>query len=107
MLDQLRPGDTVTVWKRDRLACSTRNLLEIVGAAGARFQSISEPWADTTTHADGMIMTVFVGIAEFERDLIRESTGRGRVEAQKRGVGFGRSRQTQPRAIPAHPASTP
>ncbi len=88
MLDQLREGDTVIVWKLDRLARSTRNLLEIVetiDAAGARFQSISEPWADTTTHAGKMIMTVFAGIAgiaEFERDLIRERTGPGRAEAQ-------------------------
>jgi DNA invertase Pin-like site-specific DNA recombinase len=48
------------------LARSTRNLLEIVetiGATGARFQSLSEPWANTTTHAGKMIMTVFAGIA--------------------------------------------
>jgi DNA invertase Pin-like site-specific DNA recombinase len=66
MLDQLREGDIVIVWKLDRLARSTRNLLEIVetiGAAGARFQSLSEPWANTTTHAGKMIMTVFAGIA--------------------------------------------
>jgi DNA invertase Pin-like site-specific DNA recombinase len=93
MLDQLRAGDIVTVWKLDRLAWSTRNLLEIVemiGSAGARFQSISEPWADTTTHAGKMIMTIFAGIAEFERDLIRERTGAGRADAQKRGARFGR-----------------
>jgi DNA invertase Pin-like site-specific DNA recombinase len=93
MLDQLRDGDVVTVWKLDRLARSTRNLLEIVEAirqAGARFQSISEPWADTTTHAGKMIMTIFAGIAEFERDLIRERTGAGRADARKRGVRFGR-----------------
>jgi DNA invertase Pin-like site-specific DNA recombinase len=93
LLDQLREGDVVTVWKLDRLARSTRNLLEIVeliGNAGARFQSISEPWADTTTHAGKMIMTIFAGIAEFERDLIRERTGAGRDDAKKRGVRFGR-----------------
>ena len=48
MLDQLRPGDTVIVWKLDRLARSTRDLLETmetIGEAGARFQSLSEPWA--------------------------------------------------------------
>jgi len=93
MLDQLRQGDVVTVWKLDRLARSTRNLLEIVetiGNSGARFQSISEPWADTTTHAGKMIMTIFAGIAEFERDLIRERTGAGRADAKKRGVRFGR-----------------
>jgi len=92
-LDQLRQGDVVTVWKLDRLARSTRNLLEIVetiGNSGARFQSISEPWADTTTHAGKMIMTIFAGIAEFERDLIRERTGAGRADAKKRGVRFGR-----------------
>jgi len=93
MLDQLRQGDVVTVWKLDRLARSTHNLLEIVetiGNSGARFQSISEPWADTTTHAGKMIMTIFTGIAEFERDLIRERTGAGRADAKKRGVRFGR-----------------
>jgi DNA invertase Pin-like site-specific DNA recombinase len=96
MLDQLREGDVIIVWKLDRLARSTRNLLEIVetiSSAGARFQSISEPWADTTTHAGKMIMTIFAGIAEFERDLIRERTGAGRADAQKRGVRFGRPKK--------------
>lgn len=96
MLDQLRKGDVVTVWKLDRLARSTRNLLEIVetiGNSGARFQSISEPWADTTTHAGKMIMTIFAGIAEFERDLIRERTGAGRADAKRRGVRFGRPKK--------------
>jgi DNA invertase Pin-like site-specific DNA recombinase len=96
MLDQLRKGDVVTVWKLDRQARSTRNLLEIVemiNNAGARFQSISEPWADTTTNAGKMIMTIFARIAEFERDLIRERTGAGRADAQKRGVRFGRPKK--------------
>jgi DNA invertase Pin-like site-specific DNA recombinase len=96
MVDQLRPGDVVIVWKLDRLARSTRNLLEIVESinnASARFQSISEPWADTTTHAGKMIMTIFAGIAEFERDLIRERTGAGRADAHKRGVRFGRPKK--------------
>ena len=60
---------------------------------GAEFQSISEPWANTTTHAGKMIMTVFAGIAEFERDLIRERTGAGRDAAKERGVRFGRPRK--------------
>ena len=96
MLDQLREGDIVAVWKLDRLARFTRNPLEMVeaiGAAGARFQSLSEPWANTTTHAGKMIMTVFAGIAEFERDLIRERTGAGRADAKKRGVRFGRPKK--------------
>ena len=55
----------------------------------------SEPWADTTTHAGKMIMTIFAGIAEFERDLIRERTGAGRVDAQERGVRFGEANQDE------------
>jgi len=64
MLDQLRNGDTVIVWKVDRLARSTRDLLETmetIREAGARFQSLSEPWANTTSHAGKLIMTVFAG----------------------------------------------
>jgi DNA invertase Pin-like site-specific DNA recombinase len=96
MLDQFREGDTIVVWKLDRLARSTRELLETmetIGEAGARFQSLSEPWADTTTHAGKMIMTVFAGIAEFERELIRERTAAGRDAARSRGVQFGRPRK--------------
>src|ERR1019366_4858206 len=86
-------------WKLDRLARSTRDLLETIETireAGAKFRSISEPWADTTTHAGKMIMTIFSGIAEFERDLIRERTGAGREAAKKRGVQFGRPRKLNP-----------
>ena len=96
MLDQLRAGDTIVVWKLDRLARSTRHLLETMEAirtASAKFQSLSEPWADTTTHAGKMIMTILAGIAEFERDPIRERTSAGREAAQKRGVRFGRPRK--------------
>ena len=93
MLDQIRKGDTVVVWKLDRLARSTKGLLEtteLFADAGVKFKSISEPWADTTTPGGKMIMTVFAGIAEFERDLIRERTGAGRAAALSRGVKFGR-----------------
>jgi DNA invertase Pin-like site-specific DNA recombinase len=88
MLDQIRESDTIVVWKLDRLAHSTRDLLETmetIREADARFQSISEPWADTTTLAGKMIMTVFAGIAEFERDLIRDRTAAGRKAAKSRG----------------------
>jgi DNA invertase Pin-like site-specific DNA recombinase len=93
MLDQIRENDIIVVWKLDRLARSTRDLLETmetIREAGGKFQSLSEPWADTTTHAGKLIMTIFAGIAEFERDLIRERTGAGRLAAKKRGVRFGR-----------------
>jgi DNA invertase Pin-like site-specific DNA recombinase len=89
-------GDIIVVWKLDRLARSTRDLLETmetIREADGRFQSISERWADTTSHSGKMIMTIFAGIAEFERDLIRERTGAGREAAKKRGVRFGRPRK--------------
>jgi DNA invertase Pin-like site-specific DNA recombinase len=77
MLDQIRPGETMR-------------------EAGAKFQSLSEPWANTTTYAGKMIMTVFAGIAEFERDLIRERTGAGQEAAKQRGVRSGRPRKLNP-----------
>jgi DNA invertase Pin-like site-specific DNA recombinase len=67
MLDQIRANDVIVVWKLDRLARSTRDLLEtmeIIRQAGGKFQSLSEPWADTTTHAGKLIMTIFAGIAD-------------------------------------------
>ena len=93
LLSQIRKDDTLVVCKLDRLARSTNHLLEVVEILRnkkAFFQSLGEPWADTTSHAGKMIMTVFAGIAEFERDLIRERTSLGRSEAKKRGVQFGR-----------------
>jgi len=102
MLDQLRNGDTVIVWKLDRLARSTRDLLETmetIREAGARFQSLSEPWANTTSHAGKLIMTVFAGIAEFERGLIRERTSAGREAARRLGIHLGRPRTLNPEQI--------
>ena len=96
MLDQIRQGDVIIVWKLDSLARSTRDLLntmETINETGGKFKSISEPWANTTTHAGKLIMTVFAGIAEFERDLIRERTGVGREAAKQRGARFGRPRK--------------
>ena len=93
LLRSLESGDVVVVWRLDRLARSTKMLLEILDQimdAGAKFTSLSEPWADTTTPAGKMIMTVFAGLAEFERDLIRERTGIGRKAAIESGVRFGR-----------------
>ncbi len=93
MLNTIGPQDIVIVWRLDRLARSTKMLLEITDTimnVGAKFSSISEPWADTTSPAGKMIMTIFAGMAEFERDLIRARTGSGRKAAQERGVKFGR-----------------
>jgi DNA invertase Pin-like site-specific DNA recombinase len=93
LLDHLRVGDVVVVSRLDRLARSTRDLLEIaeqLKAAEAGLRSLHEPWADTTSAAGRMVLTVFAGIAEFERELIHERTRTGRVAAQARGVRFGR-----------------
>lgn len=93
MVDQLRDGDTVVVTRLDRLARSTRDLLDIAERlkdAGAGLQSLAEPWADTTSPAGRMVLTVFAGIAEFERDLIHQRTSSGRTAARARGVRFGR-----------------
>jgi DNA invertase Pin-like site-specific DNA recombinase len=93
LLDHLRDGDVVVVHRLDRLARSTRDLLDIaeqLKEAGAGLRSLSEPWADTTSPAGRMVLTVFAGIAEFERALIHERTGAGRATARARGVRFGR-----------------
>jgi DNA invertase Pin-like site-specific DNA recombinase len=93
MLDQLRAGDVVVVSRLDRLARSTRDLLEIaeqLKEAEAGLRSLHEPWADTTSPGGRMVLTVFAGIAEFERELIQERTRAGRTAARARGVRFGR-----------------
>jgi DNA invertase Pin-like site-specific DNA recombinase len=93
LLDHLRGGDVVVVHRLDRLARSTRDLLdiaELIREADAGLRALSEPWADTTSPAGRMILTVFAGIAEFERALIHQRTGAGRAEARTRGVRFGR-----------------
>lgn len=93
MFDHLRSGDVVTITRLDRLARSTRDLLDIaerVEAAKADLRSLAEPWADTTSPAGRMVLTVFAGIAEFERSLIHERTSSGRAAARAKGVRFGR-----------------
>ncbi len=93
MLDHLRAGDVVTVTRLDRLARNTRDLLDIaehLNAKGAGLRSLAEPWADTTSPAGHMVLTVFAGIADFERALIASRTSAGRTAAMARGVRFGR-----------------
>lgn len=93
MLDQLRDKDVVVVTRLDRLARSTKDLLEIaekLNEVEAGLRSLAEPWADTTSPAGRMVLTVFAGIAEFERALIHHRTSSGRIAAKARGVRFGR-----------------
>lgn len=102
MLDHLRAGDVVTVTRLDRLARSTRDLLDIaerIQVIGAGLRSLAEPWADTTTPAGRMVLTVFAGIAEFERSLIIDRTRNGRKAAKARGVKFGPRPTLSPQQI--------
>jgi DNA invertase Pin-like site-specific DNA recombinase len=92
-LKTIAAGDTLLVTRLDRLARSTRDLLNIIDAiakAGAGFRSIADAWADTTTPHGRLMLTVLGGLAEFERELIRARTGDGRKRARARGVHMGR-----------------
>ena len=93
LLAQLDAGDVVTVTRLDRLARSTRDLLNTLGTIADRkagFRSLGDTWADTTTSHGRLMLTVLGGLAEFERDLIRSRTGEGRARAKERGVKMGR-----------------
>jgi DNA invertase Pin-like site-specific DNA recombinase len=92
LLDQLRPGDTLVVWKLDRLGRSLRHLVDTVtGLAdrGIGFRSLQES-IDTTTPGGKLVFHVFAALAEFERDLIRERTNAGLAAARSRGRHGGR-----------------
>ena len=92
LLTQARPGDTVVVWRLDRLGRSLKHLIETVGALEARgvaFVSLTEA-IDTSTPGGRLIFHVFGALAEFERDLIRERTLAGLAAARARGRVGGR-----------------
>ena len=89
----LAKGDVLVVTRLDRLARSTRDLLNLLGTIaekGAGFKSLRDTWADTTTAHGRLMLTVLGGLAEFERELIRSRTGEGRARAVARGVILGR-----------------
>ncbi len=93
LLDHLREGDVVVTTRLDRLARSTCDLLDFaehINRVGAGLRSLAEPWADTTSPAGKMVLTVFAGIAEFERALIADRARAGRLAARQKGVRFGR-----------------
>ena len=93
LLDVLDAGDVLTVTRLDRLARSTRDLLNTLAAITAKkagFKSLGDTWADTTTSHGRLMLTVLGGLAEFERDLIRARTGEGRERAKARGQSLGR-----------------
>src|SRR5215472_281062 len=92
----LKAGDIVVVTKLDRLGRSTRELLDLIdriGKAGASFRSLGDPLWDTSSAQGRLLSTLLAGIAEFERELIRERTGDGRRRAMAAGVKFGCKRK--------------
>ena len=92
-LAKLDQDDVLLVTRLDRLARSTRDLLNTLAAIAAKealFRSLGDVWADTTTAHGRLILTVFGGLAEFERELIVSRTTEGRARAKAAGVKLGR-----------------
>jgi DNA invertase Pin-like site-specific DNA recombinase len=99
LLAGIGAGDVLMVARPDRLARSTRDLLNTLGTIADRkagFRSLGDTWADTTTLHGRLMLTVLGGLAEFERDLIRTRTGEGRARAKARGVKMGRKPKMTP-----------
>jgi DNA invertase Pin-like site-specific DNA recombinase len=93
LLRVIQPGDVVLVTRLDRLARSTRdllNLLDRISKAGAQFKSLRETWADTTTPVGRLITTILGGVAQFERELIKSRCGEGIKRAKAEGIHMGR-----------------
>jgi DNA invertase Pin-like site-specific DNA recombinase len=91
-LDQLRPGDTLVVWKLDRLGRSLRNLIDVVKELEDRevgFRSLQES-LDTTTPGGKLVFHLFGALAQFEREIIKERTAAGLAAARARGRTGGR-----------------
>jgi DNA invertase Pin-like site-specific DNA recombinase len=99
LLKVIGNGDVLIITRLDRLARSTRDLLNILDTlarAGAGFKSLADAWADTTTPHGRLMLTILGGLAEFERELIRARTTEGRRRAKERGVHMGRPRKLTP-----------
>jgi DNA invertase Pin-like site-specific DNA recombinase len=98
----LDADDVLMVTRLDRLARSTRDLLNTLGTIADRkagFRSLGDTWADTTTAHGRLMLTVLGGLAEFERELIRARTGEGRERAKVRGVKMGRPPKMTPHQV--------
>ncbi len=93
MLDMIREGDTIVIYKLDRLARSMRHLVDLVAQIeekGANLKSLNDAMVDTTTAQGKLVFNIFASIAEFERNLISERTKAGLASAKKRGRVGGR-----------------
>mgnify|MGYP001094191324 CR=1 FL=1 len=100
MCEHLRKGDTVVVYKLDRLGRSLRHLVDTVAdfqKKAISFKSINDP-VDTSSSQGKLIFNIFASLAEFERDLIRERTQAGLQSARARGRTGGRPRGLTPQA---------
>jgi DNA invertase Pin-like site-specific DNA recombinase len=101
-LDQLDAGDVLMATRLDRLARSTRDLLNslvTITHRKAGFRSLGDTWADTTSAHGRLMLTVPGGVAEFERGLIRARADEGRSRAKARGVRMGRPFKMTPHQI--------
>jgi DNA invertase Pin-like site-specific DNA recombinase len=99
LVHALDRDDVLIVTRLDRLARSTRDLLNIldqVAKAAAGFKSLKDTWADKTTPHGRLLLTVLGGLVKFERELIRARAGEGRKRAIERRVKFGRPRELTP-----------
>ncbi len=102
-LDYLREGDTLVVWKLDRLARSTRQLIgtvEELARRGVGFRCLTQD-IDTTSAGGRLVFTIFSAVAEFEREIIRERTRAGLDAARARGRKGGRPRKLKPKDLAA------
>ena len=101
MMELLREGDVVVVWRLDRLGRSVQNLVDLMnrfGEMGVGFVSLTEA-IDTTTPGGVLIFNIFASLAQFERDLIRERTNAGLKAARARGRVGGRPNKLEPRQV--------
>ena len=106
VLEQLRPGDTLVVWRLDRLGRSLRHLIEVVTGLderGVGFRSLRES-IDTTTAGGRLVFHLFGALAQFEREIIRDRTVAGLTAARARGRGSADGRSSSRWSSAGRPA---
>ncbi|KAA0072904.1 recombinase family protein (plasmid) [Paraburkholderia sp. T12-10] len=102
LLDDVRPGDVIVIWKLDRLGRSLRHLIDVVGLLLERevgLRSLNDP-VDTATAQGRLVFNLFASLSEFERDVIRERTQAGLSAARARGRKGGRPKGLPVKAEP-------
>lgn len=88
MMDSLRAGDTVIITELTRLGRSVKELLSIIEKihkAGASIKSLRETWVDSTTPQGNLLLTIFAGLSQFEKDLTRQGLEAARSRGRKGG----------------------